>query len=480
MSDDVRFWDIKKRPDRKTRPYRVRWAVAGREWENYFATKALAENFRGQLMKAAKRGESFSETTGLPVSMERERTAPTWYQAAREYARAKWPTAAAKSRRATADALATVTMALVSDGRGQPDLRLIRRALYSWAFNFGPLAVSPPDDVVAALAWMEERSFRITALAETQIVRVALDACAKTLTGTPAAASTVRRKRAVFHHALGYAVERRWLDANPVDRVQWRAPEVAKTVDRRVVANPAQVRDLLGAVAGQGTTGRHLVAFYGCLYFAGTRPSEGLAVRESDCFLPDDGWGRLDLVANEPRAGHGWTDGTAPRERRGLKRRGENETRPVPIPPEYVRMLREHIDTFGVGVDGRLFRTATGGAPQESTYSRTWRRAREKAFTPEQAASPLARRPYDLRHAAVSLWLNAGVPPTEVARRAGHSVDVLLRVYANCVDGQDLAINDRIAEALGPLDSSGDQEIVEDEAESDRDREQRKDRPANL
>ena len=34
------------------------------------------------------------------------------------------------------------------------------------------------------------------------------------------------------------------------------------------------------------------------------------------------------------------------------------------------------------------------------------------------APSTVARRPYDLRHAAVSLWLNSGVPATEVARRA--------------------------------------------------------------
>ncbi len=37
--------------------------------------------------------------------------------------------------------------------------------------------------------------------------------------------------------------------------------------------------------------------------------------------------------------------------------------------------------------------------------------------------------------AAVSLWLNAGVPATEVADRAGHSVDVLLKRYAKCIDG---------------------------------------------
>jgi integrase len=81
-------------------------------------------------------------------------------------------------------------------------------------------------------------------------------------------------------------------------------------------------------------------------------------------------------------------------------------------------------------------------------YERRWKLARRKAFTPEQVASPLARRPYDLRHAAASLWLNSGVPATEVARRLGHSVAVLLRVYANCIDGGDDANNQRIEDAL--------------------------------
>jgi hypothetical protein len=70
------------------------------------------------------------------------------------------------------------------------------------------------------------------------------------------------------------------------------------------------------------------------------------------------------------------------------------------------------------------------------------------ALTPTQVASSLGTRPYDLRHAAVSLWLNAGVPVTEVAKRAGHSVDVLLRVYAKCIDGQQDHINGKINDAL--------------------------------
>ena len=40
------------------------------------------------------------------------------------------------------------------------------------------------------------------------------------------------------------------------------------------------------------------------------------------------------------------------------------------------------------------------------------------------------------------------VPATEVARRLGHDVAVLLKIYANCIDGQEGQINDRITAAL--------------------------------
>jgi integrase len=126
--------------------------------------------------------------------------------------------------------------------------------------------------------------------------------------------------------------------------------------------------------------------------------------------------------------------------------------RSVPIPPDLVALLRAHLQRYGTGPDGRLFRTARNGAIQQSTYGAIWQAARTAAFTTAQHASPLARRPYDLRHAAVSLWLNAGVPATEVARRAGHSVAVLLKVYAHCIDGQAGAANQRITDALTPSD----------------------------
>ena len=36
--------------------------------------------------------------------------------------------------------------------------------------------------------------------------------------------------------------------------------------------------------------------------------------------------------------------------------------------------------------------------------------------------------------------LNGGVPPTDVAAWAGHWVEVLLKIYAKCLDGGEVAL----------------------------------------
>ncbi|MCX4386939.1 hypothetical protein OG777_08360 [Micromonospora peucetia] len=176
------------------------------------------------------------------------------------------------------------------------------------------------------------------------MVRPAVDTLGLTIDGRPAAASTTRRRRSVFYNVLQYAVELELLDFNPVDKLRVRSSrrKVAREVDRRVVVNIRQARELLTGVTyvGQrgknGRRGERLVAFYPCLYFAALRPSEALGLRERDC----------------------------------------------------------------------------------------------------------------LRHAGVSLWLNAGLPAPEVAQRTGHSVDVLLKVYAKCLDGDRSRMNERIEAAL--------------------------------
>ena len=279
-------------------------------------------------------------------------------------------------------------------------------------------------------------------------MRLALAACARNLAGKAAAGSTQRRKRSVFYNALGYAVEQGHLTSNPVDRIQWTTPAVAASVDRRVVVSPAQARSLLAAVRALSGRGQHLEAFFACLYYAALRPSEAVMLRDSDLHLRQKGWGRIDLAASASRAGTAWTDHGTARQERGLKHRADHETRTIPIPPELVRLLRAHIKRYGTTPDGRIFQTARGGILQDSGYNEVWAEARQTALAPAQYRSPLGRRPYDLRHAAVSLWLNSGVPATEVARRAGHGVAVLLKIYAHCIDGQADAANQRITDAL--------------------------------
>jgi hypothetical protein len=57
------------------------------------------------------------------------------------------------------------------------------------------------------------------------------------LGGSPAAANAITRRRAVFHKALGYAVELGLLPANPAGTVQWRAPKDAAAVTPQAVAS---------------------------------------------------------------------------------------------------------------------------------------------------------------------------------------------------------------------------------------------------
>lgn len=84
----------------------------------------------------------------------------------------------------------------------------------------------------------------------------------------------------------------------------------------------------------------------------------------------------------------------------------------------------------------------------ESVHGHAWHAARLAALSPELAATALARRPYDLRHAALSLWLNATGAPAEVAARARNCARVLHEVYLHCIGSQEDAVSQRIEDAL--------------------------------
>ncbi|MEE1666309.1 tyrosine-type recombinase/integrase [Streptomyces sp. WAC07094] len=449
---DVKVWGVRKRNTKKS-SYDVRWTVAGNVFSEQFRTKGLADHHRSKLLRATHAGEEFDTVTGLPDSLVERAPSMTWYAFALRYLAMKWPHAAPNTRNGINEALTAVTVALLDERPGRPDDELLRKALRNWAFVLpSPDNRELPTDVADALHWVAKASRPLSDLADAAIGRAVLDSLKIKLDGTAAAAETVRRKRRTLVNALHYAVDLGEFRENPITAVRWKKPKVANEVDPRVVANPEQARALLTAVSYVGgygrARGRRLVGLFACMYYGALRPAEVVGLTEGDLKLPGHGWGTALLNRTRPSVGKQWTDSGETHDDRGLKNRPVEEVRPVPIPPQLVVMLREHLETFGTAKDGRLFTNERGGVVGSSTYYRVWQEARMLALPPAAVASPLAARPYDLRHSALSTWLNAGVDPTEVAARAGNSVEVLLSRYAKCIDGRQEIVNRKIEELL--------------------------------
>jgi integrase len=448
---DVKIWGTEKYEGSMVTTHRVIWKVAGKRWKRGHRTAAAAESFRSELITAVRKGEAFDIATGEPVSMVRQKTVVlSWYEFACQYVEAKWPAASPNHRMGTANVLMSVTVALLAD-RMPPDekaARAIRSALLNWGFNARRGGDEQPADVTERLDWVARNSQPLTDLLDPGVMRTLLARLSTKLDGSRASARTASWRRSILTTALNYAVEQKLLSSNPVGSVKWKAPKAVEAVDRRSVANPTQARALLASVAKMPRSGKRLVAFFGCMYYSALRPEEAANVRRTNLDLPEEGWGWITLEEAAPEVGRQWSDTDRRREERELKHRARGDSRRVPCPPALTKLLQAHLKDFGVDADGRLFRGERGKPLAAVTYTRLWHRARTAALTREQVASSLARRPYDLRHAAVSTWLNGGVAPTQVAEWAGHSVTILLRIYAKCLDGQEAAALRRIDEML--------------------------------
>lgn len=445
-TSDVRIWDIETMKRARGTTYRVRWRTSTKRHVRTFATRKLADTFRSSLVAATRAGTVFDVTTGLPVTIidAEGRSTPkvTWLDHASAYVDTKWPSASPRHRKGIAEALTNITIGLSPRAPGRPDDHELRKALRH-TFNPTTRNNDLAIDDRAALDWLQAHSLPVTDLADTKVARLALDAVSRTLDGRPASPSTIARKRATLTNALHFAIEQGHLTTNPLDTLRTPHRFHSTAVDRQVVVNPRQARELLDALRRNDPAHR---AFFAVLYYAGLRPAEARALTVTDCTLPTSGWGRAVLRGSRQTSGAAWTDDGVPDEQRSLKHRANTEVRHVPLHPDLVAILRTHLADFGTGVDGLLFVTRTGRAgtvlppPYASAVSmksiyRAWSAARLEALTPREYASALARRPYDLRHACLSTWLNAGVPPAQVAEWAGHSTQVLLRVYAKCIDG---------------------------------------------
>ncbi|MGC5011390.1 tyrosine-type recombinase/integrase [Streptosporangium sp. DT93] len=453
--------ETRKNKDGKATSYRVLWQTAGKPWKKPFPKEAQADTYRSALITAARNGEAFSLITGEPVSWSRtERPDMSWYDFTTAYVDMKWKRASAGYRRDIARALTAASPAMLTADRSKPSDKEIRKALTRWAFNTKDRDSRSAEDPV--LGWLKRGTCMVSTLEDAATMRKVLDIATSKLDGKAAAASTARRNRAILFNALDYAVELKLLTTNPIRGLKWQAPKSSHEVNRDCVVNPAQARKLLTAVAAQQRSGPRLVAFFAVLYFAGLRPEEAMDLRTANVILPalewnketeeweesPDAWGELRFRTAAPDVGKEWTDGSTQREERQLKHRAEGDSRAVPCTPELVKFLRSHLAAFPPGENGHLFTGVNGGNLPTITYRRAWDKARAEVLTKAEYASPLGKRIYDLRHACLSTWLNAGVPPTQVAAWAGHSVDVLLKIYAKCIVGQDETAKRRIADAL--------------------------------
>lgn len=461
---DVKIWGLATRKNQagKVTSYGVRWLVDGEQFYESFKVRTQAEGFRSELITAQRRGEKFDVATGLPESMARRVKDASWADFTCRYMDMKWPDLAATARQTVAEALIRVLPVFVPSDRRAPDAKELRSVFRQWGYNT-PLRTEGevPTDVRRVLDWCSRYTLPVADVAEPEVLRALQRAVTKRLDGKPFAPTVARKTRSVLWSLLDYAVEEGLIDANPLVGVKWTAmPKGKRKVDKRAVPNPIQARTLLAAVRSLPRSGPRLVAYFGTMYFSALRPEEAAALGKRHLDLPapvwdeEKGkhayrWGEFHLDEATPHVGARWTDNGNARDHRQLKSRDAGEGRTVPCPPELTELLWEHIERYGYAGDGRLFSGEQGGPVPMITYTRAWRAARRIALTDEAQATPLAARPYDLRHAAVSTWLSGGVDPALVAEWAGHSLAVLMDVYAACLYGQEVIAKRRIENALG-------------------------------
>jgi hypothetical protein len=126
-------------------------------------SRALADSYWAELVRAARKGLAFDPGTGEPESWAAPEPEPvTWYQHAVAYAAMKWPHLAPHSRASLADSLATVTPGTGS----RPPAQMLRAALYGHAFNARRRSGTPGPDMASALAWVERTSLPVSQLSD--------------------------------------------------------------------------------------------------------------------------------------------------------------------------------------------------------------------------------------------------------------------------------------------------------------------------
>jgi len=427
---------------REKRRFRVRWRFAGRDRKRSFKTKTEAERFRTQLQHAVIEGERFDIQTGMPAAWS---TTPlTWLSWSREWLGLKWPGWSGNSRRSGVESLVAIAPHMVAAQAAEPP-----PGLGDWLRQVGYAHGVAIEETSVEAKWVARWSAPLSEI-DSKMIERALTGATTKRDGTQAATEVVRRRRTALNAVLKMAVKRGHLESNPMDQVEWKVPNRTIAVDITTVPSFLDIKQIADFTMATSTASARYGALFACVGLAGLRPSEVMGLRVGDLTLPDSGWGGVVLRGATTSPGERFSDGPGAHEDKELKQRAVGAVRPVPIPPQLVDYLRRHMLRFPP-VDGRVFTTSIGTPMSSTSYSQAWKRARANQWPADSSFATVTL--YDFRHSAATLMLRSGVVPAEVARRLGHSVDVLMRTYAGVlvdeVDRSNALIETELDRQLG-------------------------------
>ena len=424
----VRVQAIQDRSSRAVRsPYVVRWTVGGKPKSKAFTHKQPADRYRSRLISAVSQGQTFDAATGEPEEWNLRTVTVGEY--AHTWVGENWATSQPKSRKKAVENLARFLVIAVDSPCPVKPGRAARAEIRNWLIS--GRANRKESETVECPRWLRRHSLPLTKLTNTRCLELEQLLFIKD-DGQPMANSTASRQRATVNSLLSDAVRAGLLTANPWPATKRGRTKNAKStqVDVMSLPIPVQARAAIDALVNRapGSLAYRVLAFV--VYFAGLRPSEARALDVADLTLPGNGWGSIYVrqAIKDAGGGYGTADEMSGVTKTAVERR-------VPIPEELVSILNEFLDGR---TSGPLTQTAAGNAISLSAWGKAWRVARGDETW----------RLYDLRHAAATLWLGAGVPVGEVARRLGHSPEVLLKKYAGVLSGDEDLSNARIDAAL--------------------------------
>jgi integrase len=423
QASPVRVFDkIAERPDKKS-PYIVRWVVNGEEHAQSFKLKSQARAYHARLITAIADHERFSTETGVPVSWELSNlTAAVLCHQWVSSKKSQWEV---KTRESNVAPLAEMLVELVPARSPKPSSGIFQE-IAKWLMSDD--ASCPP--------WLAKNSLPLDrctpAACQDAMNRLShyLDGVDRSTTLKKA--TTVTRYRRACRAFFDYVVKRELLVSNPWPTAprgkRTRKERITKSIRIDLLPSLEEASAAVERVRSHQPGSKNYQLICAMVLYAGFRPSEARALCIEKCKLPREGWGEatIDEAVKQVSKLYSLADDDeigAPK----------TDERIVPLPPVLVAMIREHT---GVRTSGLICPGSNGKPVDLSRLDRAWRRARGDA----------PWRIYDLRHAHATIALRAGVPAVEVARRLGHSVEVLHSTYEGAMPG-DTSTGNALLEA---------------------------------